>query len=109
MKEILKDEFDIEEANSGREALQVLRKESFYLVITNLRIPRMDSFELTNLIKDQYPELPVILVSASLGALSQKRAYEKYVKACMAKPIDANKLTDTVKSVLGKSFGNKNT
>ena len=103
MNKILDEEFNTKTARSGDEALHLLETEYFDLVITNLMMPNISGFELVTILKDRYPKLPVILVSASFGEASVYKVYKKYVEACLAKPIDLDMFVHTVKRVLGAS------
>jgi PAS domain S-box-containing protein len=52
------------EAGSAREALTILRRESgIQLVITDQAMPQMTGLQLTEEIKDNWPDLPVILAT----------------------------------------------
>jgi len=51
-------------AAGGKEALRELENGSVDAVITDIRMPGMDGIELLKTIKDQYPDLPVILITA---------------------------------------------
>ena len=52
------------EAPDGVEALKVMAAHEVDLVLTDGQMPRMDGLELMRRLRDQDPELPVILVSA---------------------------------------------
>ncbi|PWK78335.1 signal transduction histidine kinase [Mucilaginibacter oryzae] len=52
-------------ANSGAEALQILSNpHNFKLVITDMQMPLMDGIELAKLIRADYPDMPIILLSS---------------------------------------------
>jgi PAS domain S-box-containing protein len=51
------------EAASGEEALELLRRHSFDLVITDQSMPRMTGVQLMEAVKAEWPELPVILAT----------------------------------------------
>jgi two-component system, sensor histidine kinase and response regulator len=52
-------------SSSGEEALAILAKTSgFDLVLTDMQMPYMDGFQLATLIRQQYPQLPIILLSS---------------------------------------------
>ncbi len=54
-------------AASGPQALDILAADpSFQLVLTDMKMPGMDGVQLTKIIRERYPALPVILLS-SLG------------------------------------------
>jgi len=56
-------EFDSKRAGNGHEALNILGDEAFSMVITDLRMPEMSGSELLKSIKQNNPELPVIVIS----------------------------------------------
>jgi CheY-like chemotaxis protein len=99
-KNILKTSYDMVIARSGEEALRLLEEKSFDLVLTNLMLPRVDGFELTNTIKEQYPGIPVILLSATFGYPSERKRYERYVDACLAIPVNRESLLNRVENLL---------
>ncbi|TXR46364.1 hybrid sensor histidine kinase/response regulator [Phyllobacterium endophyticum] len=51
------------EASSGRQALELLSKENFDLVITDQAMPNMTGAQLIEAIKRQWPNMPVILAT----------------------------------------------
>ena len=50
-------------ANDGEEALDILRKELIHLVLTDLKMPKMDGVELLKVAKTIRPEVEVILIT----------------------------------------------
>src|SRR5439155_16930323 len=52
------------EAYSGHEALEILRREdSIDLVVTDQTMPKMTGTELAKMIKDEWPDIPVLLAT----------------------------------------------
>lgn len=66
--------FVVTTAVNGQEAWDLLKKNQFSLIITDVTMPIMDGFTLTEQIKQsaEYRELPVIIVT-SLGSESEKQ------------------------------------
>jgi putative two-component system response regulator len=56
--------FVCEEAGTGVEALACLQREPAALMLTDLRMPEMDGMELLTAVRDRYPDVGVILVTA---------------------------------------------
>jgi two-component system response regulator YesN len=52
------------EASNGREALKLIEKVHPDIVITDIRMPIMNGIELTRIIKEQYPEIEIIILSS---------------------------------------------
>ena len=56
-------------AKRGSEALEAFAETRFDMLITDYRMPKMDGIELIGLVREQAPELPIILVSGFVEAL----------------------------------------
>ena len=55
--------FDAQGAAEGFAALEKLKQKQFNLVITDIRMPGMDGFELLREIRKSYPGLPVLFIT----------------------------------------------
>ena len=58
------DNFTIATAGDGLEAVEILQKEAISLVLTDLKMPRMDGFELLALLTRDFASIPVIVMTA---------------------------------------------
>lgn len=103
MEEFLKEKFYIKAVSSGQEALHLLNNNSFDLVITDMCMPKMDGFKLIENIKDQWPGMPVIMISATLDKKCQQKALEMNVAAFLNKPIAKSSLMKTIEQVISNS------
>ncbi len=93
--------FDYMEAADAEAALEVLQREAFSLVVSDVNMPGMDGHQLLAQIRQGYPGLPVVLITA-FGQVS--RAVEA-IKAgavdYLMKPFDSDTLIATVKRFSG--------
>jgi response regulator RpfG family c-di-GMP phosphodiesterase len=58
------DGFTCLEAGSGVEALELLEKESVALVLSDMRMPKMDGQELLRNLRIRYPDVAVVMITA---------------------------------------------
>ena len=65
--------YDPECAQNGKEALEILDKEEFPLILMDLRMPEMDGIELCVRIKDRKPETVIYAFS---GVVTEDEFYE---------------------------------
>jgi CheY-like chemotaxis protein len=65
LADILSQCFDLQskKAQDGEEALNILKDEIFDLVITDLMMPKMNGHELLKTVKQNFPDLPVVLIT----------------------------------------------
>ncbi|MDY7033877.1 MAG: response regulator [Thermodesulfobacteriota bacterium] len=91
----MRDEWDISFAESGQEALDILTREDFDVVVSDMRMPRMNGAQLLDEIRILYPQIVRIVLSGH----SDKEMILKSVRSThqyLSKPCDAQKLKSTV-------------
>ena len=49
---------------TGREALEILKSEPFSIMITDIKMPEMDGFELMKVVRDRFPSTHIICMTA---------------------------------------------
>ena len=66
MEDLLMGQYNVLTAKDGVEALEIVaeKQDELDLVITDIRMPRMDGMELLNEIRTHYPEIGVMMISA---------------------------------------------
>jgi PAS domain S-box-containing protein len=91
-------------ASTGREALAVLERERFDLVLMDLQMPEMDGFEATAAVRASERKtgahLPIIALTASAMAGDRKRCVASGMDGYVAKPIRVKELVAEIERVL---------
>ena len=96
MTYMLKDVFELERAHNGEEALEKLSKDTFHLVLMDLKMPLMDGLEATRRIKALYPDMPVVVVTANAFDTDKQSAKEAGCDDFLSKPINQKKCIETI-------------
>jgi len=87
-------------ANDGREALDILDKESIDLVVTDIRMPYMDGYELLSKIKEKHPMVLRLVLSGFTDILKINKALEdNLAKLYIFKPWDNQQLIQIIDKV----------
>ncbi|MFN8094995.1 MAG: response regulator [Vicinamibacteria bacterium] len=94
--------FDVTTAEGGEEALRVLRKDSFDLVLLDVMMPDKDGFEVCRQIKQEprLRNLPVIFLTAKGGGEALAEGFDSGAVMYINKPFTANKLLTIVNTML---------
>ncbi len=79
-------------ANSGREALEILKNCDVDLVLTDMKMPSLDGMELLERVKDKDPDLPVIMMTAYGTVEKAVEAMQKGAYNYILKPFDNESL-----------------
>lgn len=91
------DAYSIATANNGREAVVVMEKEDVDLVITDIKMPDMDGFELLAHLSTAHPDVPVIVMTAFGSSEIEERLDNMGAFQYIEKPIDFDVLIEKVK------------
>lgn len=84
------------EANNGAEALEILNKEKFDLVFTDIKMPVMNGIELLKALKKDYKNIICVLVSSFDDFEYARQGLVLGAFDYLLKPIDTSKLKDTL-------------
>jgi DNA-binding response OmpR family regulator len=106
---MLKDLLEIEgyqviSAENGEEALDTFKSCSPDVVVTDLRMPKMDGFSLLATIKasEELKSIPVIIFSANATQENEKKCIDMGAFAFLPKPISIDRLLACVEASLRK-------
>lgn len=97
-----KDSFAILLAADGLKAVESLKKNTVSLVVTDLKMPGMDGFELLTHIMEHYPDIPVIIITGYSTPEMERLAREGGAVGYIAKPFLIENLARQIMSTLRK-------
>lgn len=98
---ILEDEgFEVLTAPGGSEALEVHKSSDLDLILTDMKMPKMDGIELLENIKENDPDLPVIMMTAHGTVDKAVEAMQKGAYTYVLKPFDNERLIIYVKKAI---------
>ena len=92
--------FAVITAENGAEALDTLDREPFDLVLSDVRMPRMDGIELLRAVRQRDPEIQLVLMTAYSTVRDAVEAIQGGAADYVEKPIDFRRLERVVANVL---------
>ena len=93
----MRQEWDMQFANSGTEALKIMERETYDVVVTDMRMPGMDGAQLLNEVKKLHPETVRIILSGQVDQDSFVRSIGSFHQF-LPKPCTPETLKATVAS-----------
>ncbi|MBQ3219841.1 MAG: response regulator transcription factor [Clostridia bacterium] len=87
----------------GKQALSMLEKSSFSMIITDIMMPNMDGFALAESVRLTNKEIPIIFMTAKDDKLSKMYGYKVGIDDYVTKPFDVDVLMMKVSAILRRA------
>src|SRR5277367_876124 len=101
---------EVHVSNSGARAIALLESEPFNLLITDLRMPKMDGLQVLAIVRRKFPHLRIIVLTGVLDEEYRSRAYAQGVEMFWQKPGSSEEIKlfqDCIESLLGRETRNE--
>jgi CheY-like chemotaxis protein len=103
VENLLDRQIGVAEAGDGIEALEVLKTENgIQLLLSDIRMPRMDGRELVDQAVKLYPDLKVVMMTGYASELPTGSALAAREIRTLRKPLDIDKLSDLIGDMLAR-------
>ena len=89
---LLRAEYDVATASSGREALELIEEDVFDLLLTDMRMPEMDGLALLREAKRRRPAMEVVVMTAHATVKTAITAMKEGAIDHLEKPFDKEEL-----------------
>ena len=92
--------FSAQTATSGAEALEIMKRETIDLVISDLRMPGMDGRQLLHHIRRGWPDVPVVLITAFTSVRDAVDLVKEGAFDYISKPFEISEVEAVVRRAL---------
>jgi len=102
----LPSEPEVQIANSGARAIALLEAEPFHLLVSDLKMPKMDGLQLLTIVRKRFPTLRTVVMSALNDEQFKDRAYSMGIDQFLEKPRTAKEINyfcECIEGLLHKS------
>ena len=90
----------VDEAVDGVDTLEKMKKNAYDLVLSDIRMPKMDGHKLIQNIRTNDDKLPVVAITASIMSQDKQSLYEEGFNDLLCKPISREDLLEAIKKHL---------
>lgn len=105
LKKILSEEneaYQVFEAEDGLEGIESVKKEDYDLIISDIKMPKMDGVEVLEAVRKIKPEIPMIMISGHGELETAVQTMRLGAFDYISKPPDLNRLLNTVRNALDR-------
>ena len=103
LREILEYEnYLVDEAEDGASGIELVNKESYDVILCDIKMPKMDGIEVLENIQ-KTTDAPVVMISGHGTIETAVEAIRKGAYDFIAKPLDLNRLLITLRNAMDKS------
>lgn len=99
-----KENYDVITASNGVEAIEKLNISSFDVVLTDLKMEKIDGLVLLEKVKNKYPDIQVIMITAYAAVDSAIQAIKRGAFHYIAKPFRLDEVRSIVRQALNKKL-----
>ncbi len=101
---LVKSGYAVDTADDGRQALELLDIYPYDGVLLDINLPHVDGFALLKQIRDQYPELRVLILSARTDVADKVAGLDGGASDYMEKPFHFQELEARLRALLRRAF-----
>jgi two-component system response regulator AtoC len=91
---------DVLQANDGAEALELLSRHAVHALITDLRMPRLDGMELLRRVRQEWPDVPVVMITAHGTVENAVEAVKLGAFDYIEKPFEQEQIRQVVRKAI---------
>ena len=102
MTYILKKAYQFDRAKNGMEAVEMAEKNGYDIILMDIKMPIMDGLEATKAIKEKFPDLPIIALTANAFDSDRQLALEAGCNDFLSKPVSSELCLKTIKKFVGE-------
>jgi len=95
-------DYEMVEAKNGFEALKVLPRMHFDLIITDINMPEINGLEIVNFVRNhpEYQSIPLIIVSTENGDEDRRKGLSLGANEYITKPFESEQIKEVVSRVM---------
>ncbi len=94
--------YEVDQAADGDQAIAIVQKKPFHLVLLDIKMPKVDGFEVLKFMKEKYPHVKVIMLTGFADLKNAIESKKLGAEDFVSKPYDLVDLLTTIERVLSE-------
>ena len=100
--ELVSSGYEVTTASDGDEAINVIQNKKFDLILLDIKMPRVDGFEVLKFVKKNFPSVKVIMLTGFADLKNAIESKKHGAEDFVSKPYDLVDLLTTIERVLSE-------
>jgi DNA-binding NtrC family response regulator len=100
--ELVSEGYDVRTASDGDEAISSIQKEPFDLILLDIKMPRINGFEVLKFVKEKHPRTKVVMLTGFADLKNAIESKKLGAEDFVSKPYDLVDLLTTIERVLNE-------
>ncbi len=92
--------FSVSQAKDGAEALDLIKKDPPDIILADIRMPKINGLELARMVKREFPDTKVVLMTAYSSPQTIAQAKREGVDDYLEKPFTQDQVEKTAREVM---------
>ena len=97
---LLKKHYEVIRAINGIDAVEKVEQGGIDMVLMDLKMPEMDGLQATRIIKEKYPDMAIIALTANAFSSDREQAFEAGCDEFLSKPVNSELCLETIAKLL---------
>lgn len=90
-------------AHHGEEAWAIMEREHVDLIVTDVRMPVMDGYQFVRSVRDIFPEMPILMITAKDDFASKSMGFSLGTDDYMTKPVHMEEMMLRIRALLRRA------
>jgi len=91
---------EVTKATNGIEAVEMLEKRNFGMMITDFDMPGMNGIELAMKVRELYPDIHIVMITGELSPDVVEAAANSGISQVLSKPVNVMRVLAVIRSIL---------
>ena len=94
--------YEVTVVSGGEEAIKIIQKEQIDVAVLDIKMPKVDGFQVLQLIRKSFPHIKAIMLTAYADMKNIQKCKELGADDVIQKPYDLGDLFDSIRFVTKK-------
>lgn len=98
--------YEVDDFDNGEDALDAIYENTYHLLILDIRVPKLNGYELVKILREEKNDIPVIYITSLTDINNLSLGYELGCNDYIKKPFSPKELRYRIEELIKQFYGN---